>query len=47
MREEWARDAEDILWRRTKCGLHLAQSERDAAATHIRQVIERMPAGAA
>jgi glycerol-3-phosphate dehydrogenase len=40
-----ARDAEDILWRRTKCGLHLARSERDAAATHIRQTVERMPAG--
>jgi glycerol-3-phosphate dehydrogenase len=24
--EEWARDAEDILWRRTKLGLHLPPS---------------------
>jgi len=23
-REEWARTAEDILWRRTKLGLHLS-----------------------
>jgi glycerol-3-phosphate dehydrogenase len=27
---EWAREAEDILWRRTKCGLHMTQAERDA-----------------
>jgi glycerol-3-phosphate dehydrogenase len=47
VREEWARGAEDILWRRSKCGLHLAQSERDAAAAHIRQAVERMQAGAA
>jgi glycerol-3-phosphate dehydrogenase len=25
---EWARDAEDVLWRRTKCGLHMTASER-------------------
>jgi glycerol-3-phosphate dehydrogenase len=23
LREEWARSAEDILWRRSKLGLHL------------------------
>ena len=47
VREEWARDSDDILWRRTKCGLHLTQSERDAAAAHIRQAVARMPTGAA
>jgi glycerol-3-phosphate dehydrogenase len=30
MRHEWARTAEDILWRRSKLGLHLP---RDAAQT--------------
>jgi glycerol-3-phosphate dehydrogenase len=25
---EWARDAEDVLWRRTKCGLHMSAGER-------------------
>ncbi len=25
---EWAKTAEDILWRRTKCGLHMSQAER-------------------
>ncbi|MCP8896136.1 glycerol-3-phosphate dehydrogenase [Shinella daejeonensis] len=27
MREEWARHAEDVLWRRTKQGLHLSKEE--------------------
>jgi glycerol-3-phosphate dehydrogenase len=30
--EEWATTAEDVLWRRTKCGLHLSASERAAVA---------------
>jgi glycerol-3-phosphate dehydrogenase len=29
---EWARSAEDVLWRRSKLGLHLNASERDAVA---------------
>ena len=32
---EWALAAEDILWRRTKCGLHLSQAERDAVAAWL------------
>ena len=31
-RSEWAQTAEDILFRRTKCGLHMSQSQRDAVA---------------
>ncbi len=31
-REEWARTADDILWRRTKCGLHLDAIQRQAFA---------------
>ena len=31
-RSEWAETAEDILFRRTKCGLHMSQSQRDAVA---------------
>ena len=27
-REEWARDADDILWRRSKLGLHLSETEQ-------------------
>jgi glycerol-3-phosphate dehydrogenase len=25
---EWARSGEDVLWRRTKCGLHLSEAQR-------------------
>jgi glycerol-3-phosphate dehydrogenase len=32
---EWAATAEDILWRRTKCGLHLNQNQRDAVAAYL------------
>jgi glycerol-3-phosphate dehydrogenase len=32
---EWARSAEDVLWRRTKCGLHMDATERDAASAKI------------
>lgn len=27
--DEWAQDAEDILWRRSKLGLHMTQQQRD------------------
>lgn len=26
---EWAKSADDILWRRTKCGLHMSEEERN------------------
>jgi glycerol-3-phosphate dehydrogenase len=32
---EWARSEEDILWRRTKLGLHLAESERRRLAAAL------------
>lgn len=32
MREEWARDADAVLWRRTKCGLAMTEAERNAVA---------------
>ena len=32
MREEWARTADDVLWRRTKRGLHMTATERQAVA---------------
>jgi glycerol-3-phosphate dehydrogenase len=34
-RNEWAREPEDVLWRRTKCGLHMTLGERAAAAARI------------
>lgn len=33
--EEWACTPEDILWRRTKCGLHLDEIGRQAVADYI------------
>ena len=33
--EEWARSAEDVLWRRTKCGLHMTEAQRE----RVRQVL--------
>ena len=29
---EWARSAEDVLWRRTKCGLHMSEPQRNRVA---------------
>jgi glycerol-3-phosphate dehydrogenase len=34
--EEWAREAEDILWRRSKLGLHLSREEQDALGDYLR-----------
>ncbi len=36
---EWALNAEDILWRRTKVGLHLSAEARDQAATAITRIL--------
>lgn len=35
MEKEWARSAEDILWRRTKLGLHLTAEEAAALESHM------------
>ena len=35
-REEWAVTAEDVLWRRSKLGLHLDAGQRAAVAAHCR-----------
>jgi glycerol-3-phosphate dehydrogenase len=32
---EWAESAEDILWRRSKLGLHMTPAERAAFADHL------------
>jgi glycerol-3-phosphate dehydrogenase len=37
--EEWARTPEDVLWRRTKCGLHIPEDRRAAAAETIAQLL--------
>ena len=35
VRNEWAREAEDVLWRRTKCGLHMSASEKAAVHDYL------------
>ena len=32
---EWALTADDVLWRRTKCGLHLTQAQRDGVVAYL------------
>jgi glycerol-3-phosphate dehydrogenase len=43
MRREWARTPEDILWRRSKLGLHLNQNER-AEVARVMSVEAPLPA---
>jgi glycerol-3-phosphate dehydrogenase len=38
---EWALTADDILWRRSKLGLHLSQEEQDALRRHLAPRVER------
>ena len=35
IREEWARTAADVLWRRTKCGLAMTEAERSRVAAYV------------
>ena len=37
---EWARTAEDVLWRRSKVGLHLAAGQRERATRAIGQLLQ-------
>jgi len=37
--QEWAREPDDVLWRRTKCGLHMTADERLAAADRIAKLL--------
>ena len=32
---EWALTADDILWRRTKCGLHLTPEQRNGVTAYL------------
>ncbi len=32
---EWARTGEDVLWRRTKCGLHMSEAQRSRVARRL------------
>jgi glycerol-3-phosphate dehydrogenase len=35
--QEWAVTGEDVLWRRTRCGLHMSADERSAVESFMRQ----------
>jgi D-erythritol 1-phosphate dehydrogenase len=35
VREEWATSADDVLWRRTKCGLPMTKTQRDAVGEYL------------
>lgn len=32
---EWAETADDVLWRRSKCGLHMTADQRHAVAAYM------------
>jgi glycerol-3-phosphate dehydrogenase len=36
---EWALAPDDVLWRRTKCGLHMSGDQRQAAAIKIARLL--------
>jgi glycerol-3-phosphate dehydrogenase len=40
---EWARSAEDILWRRTKQGLYLQDAERALLETDLANMLQQRP----
>ncbi|MFQ5656094.1 MAG: glycerol-3-phosphate dehydrogenase [Candidatus Methylomirabilales bacterium] len=40
---EWARTADDILWRRTKAGLHMSQDERTTVADYLSSRLQPAP----
>jgi len=41
MTHEWAMTAEDVLWRRTKLGLHMTNSQREVLETWMQEQQER------
>jgi len=41
--EEWARTGDDVLWRRTKCGLGMAEANRDRVAAYVARVARTLP----
>lgn len=41
LEQEWARDIEDIIWRRTKLGLRLSTEQVDILASYINQKLEK------
>jgi glycerol-3-phosphate dehydrogenase len=44
VREEWARTADDVLWRRTKCGIALPAEARAGVAACVALAVAANPA---
>ena len=42
LRHEWARNAEDVLWRRTKAGLRLSSAEQSRLHAYLERTSERV-----
>lgn len=42
IQREWARTADDILWRRTKCGLHMNSSQKQALVDYVTMSVARL-----
>jgi glycerol-3-phosphate dehydrogenase len=42
LREEWATCADDVLWRRSKLGLHYSPAQRDDVSQWMAQNVDRM-----
>ena len=40
--KEWARHAEDVLWRRTKLGLKLTAAEADGLEDYMRETLRNV-----
>jgi glycerol-3-phosphate dehydrogenase len=41
VRDEWARTADDILWRRTKCGIGMTDAERRCVGNYVSAAVSR------
>ncbi|MEO8346124.1 MAG: glycerol-3-phosphate dehydrogenase [Betaproteobacteria bacterium] len=41
IKEEWAHVADDVLWRRTKCGLPMTPAQRDAVAAYVEGAVRQ------
>ena len=44
VREEWARSGDDVLWRRTKCGIGMTDRERKRVAAYVTKAVSASPA---
>ena len=42
-REEWASSGDDVLWRRTKCGIGMTETQRERVAEYVAQAVSAPP----